>query len=220
VGQQWFARYGSEPGRQCLYFSAEDVLESMKHCFPLPGRANLANLAGAAAIARFFGVTEDCMIRSLPLFKALPHRLEYVATIKGVRWYNDSIATTPESAVAALDAFNVPIILIAGGFDKGLPFDKLARKIAKTAKVVVLIGDTASRIALDIDRFMETPLAVYRAANMEQAVEKADHVSESGDVVVLSPACASYDMFDNFQERGWVFVDTVKALQQGSPIKQ
>jgi UDP-N-acetylmuramoylalanine--D-glutamate ligase len=170
------------------------------------------------AIARYFGVSEDCMRRSLPAFKALPHRLEYVADINGVRWYNDSIATTPESTMVALDAFTDPVVLIAGGYDKGLPFDALGRKITETAKAVVLLGHTAQAMAGQINRFLKTPLPVCLVSSLEEAVEKACCLTESGDVVVLSPACASYDMFDNFQERGRMFVEAVKALKESSHI--
>ncbi len=212
IGQQWFEQYHSEPGRQCLYFSAKDVGESVKRCFPLPGRANLDNLAGAMAIARYFGVTEDCMIRSLPSFKALPHRLEFVADIDGVRWYNDSIATTPESVMVALEAFTEPIVLIAGGYDKGVPFDTLGQRIAAKAKAAVLLGKTAGTIARAILSHGKPSLPVCLVSSLEEAVGKARFLAEPGDVVVLSPACASYDMFDNFQERGHLFVKAVKAL--------
>jgi UDP-N-acetylmuramoylalanine--D-glutamate ligase len=174
----------------------------------LPGRANLSNLAAALAVARSFGVTDEQIIRSLPGFKALPHRLQLVAEIGGVRWYNDSKATTPDSAIVALEAFDSPII-IAGGYDKHIPYDEFGRKIAQRAKAAILIGQTASQIAKAIQSHHPDWTEVKFAKTLAEAVQLADGLAESGDVVVLSPACASYDMFENYQQRGQQFIDQV-----------
>ena len=227
IGVEWFDKYSSHLGRTCIKFSPEDIPEQMRESYPLPGRANLSNLAAAIAIARYFDVPDDVIERCVPYFKPLPHRLELVAEINGVRWYNDSIATTAESAIAALDAFNRPRIIIAGGYDKNLPFDDLGRKIAKTAKAAVLLGQTAQNIAKAIrsaQMSLRGPKPVHKArrANLKppdtkiemagslaEAVALAARLAVSGDVVLLSPACASYDMFDNFQQRGQQFVALV-----------
>ncbi|MHC4073175.1 MAG: Mur ligase family protein, partial [Planctomycetota bacterium] len=101
IGAEWFEKYSGDTGRVCIKFSADDVSEDVRTTFTLPGRANLSNLAGAIAIARRFGIDDDRIKTCLPSFKALPHRLEFVEEINDVRWYNDSIATTPQSAIAA-----------------------------------------------------------------------------------------------------------------------
>ena len=125
--------------------------------------------------------------------------------MRGVRWYNDSIATTPVSAIAALEVFSEPKIIIAGGYDKHLPFDELGEAIAKGAKGAVLIGQTAGKIAGAIEKCADNGARVEMAKTLEEAVEKADSMAEAGDVVLLSPACASYDMFENFEQRGTEF---------------
>jgi len=207
VGAEWYRKYRNDRGRICIQFSADDVSDELRGVFPLPGRANRSNLAAAIAVAGRFGVSDESIKASLPSFKVLPHRLEFVAEIGGVRWYNDSIATTPDSAIAALEAFDEPVIIIAGGYDKKLPFDDLGRKISEKAKAAVLIGQTAQKIARTIEG-----TRIEQAKSLAAAVEAANRFAESGDVVLLSPACASYDMFDNFQHRGNEFMKLVRAL--------
>ena len=230
IGCEWFEKYSSDLGRVCIKFSREDVPTPIRESCRLPGRANLSNLAAAIAIARCFHVPDDVIEHSLPHFKPLPHRLELIAQINGVRWYNDSIATTPESAIAALDGFDCPRIIIAGGYDKNLPFNELGKKIAETAKAAVLLGQTAQEIAQAIqDAQMSLrgakPVPKRQRSNLKgsdtkieivdslaEAVALAARLAVSGDVVLLSPACASYDMFDNFQQRGQQFVKLVGDL--------
>jgi UDP-N-acetylmuramoylalanine--D-glutamate ligase len=212
VGSRWFEKYKNQPGRLCLKFSADDVTEDIKQKFPLAGRANFSNLAAAMSIAGYFGVTNARIKKCLPQFKALPHRLEFVAEIKGVRWYNDSIATTPDRVFVALDAFSQPKIIIAGGYDKHIPFDELGRKIANSkTKAAILIGTTAKKIADAIGPSSYTK--VLFADSLEKAVELANQLAVPGDVVLLSPACASYDMFDNFQQRGRRFMELVSQIR-------
>jgi len=210
----WFEKYRSESGRMCVTYSADDVGPSLRERFALPGRANLSNLAGAIAIARQFEICDEAIAKALPEFRALPHRLELVATVDGVRWYNDSIATTPESVAVALEAFDEPKVVIAGGYDKGVAFDELGVRIARHAKAVVLMGQTAGRIAQAIEANGEAAreVPVSFAASLGEAVQLARRQAVRGDVVLLSPACASYDMFDNFQQRGQRFVDLVRQL--------
>lgn len=214
IAGEWFGKYRDQSGRTCVTYSADDVAPSVRERFVLPGRANLSNLAGAITIARQFGVSDEAITKVLPDFKALPHRLELVATVDGVRWYNDSIATTPESAMVALEAFDEPRVLIAGGYDKNISFDELGERIAKQAKAVVLIGQTAGKIAQAVQAGCEgaRQVPVSFAASLDEAVQVARRWAARGDVVLLSPACASYDMFDNFQERGQRFVHLVRQL--------
>jgi len=145
-------------------------------------------------------------------FRALSYRLEFIAEINGVRWYNDSKATTPHSAIAALDAFEQPRIIIAGGYDKNVTFDELGRKIAQSAKAAILLGQTAQKIAKAIKTCLRSQVKIEIVPSLAEAVESAHRLSESGDVVLLSPACASYDMFDNYQQRGDEFVGLVRNI--------
>ncbi|MCK5226362.1 MAG: hypothetical protein KAQ89_06550, partial [Planctomycetes bacterium] len=208
---QWFEKYKKDKNRNCVKFSPNDVTEEIQNQFALPGKANLANLAAAMAIARQFKITNEQIKTALPKFKSLPHRLELTAEINGVKYYNDSIATTPESAIVALEAFEQPKIIIAGGSDKNVPFDKLGEKIAKKAKAAILIGQTAEKIEKEIEKKSATESAekkvkVEIVASFAEAVKLAGKIAVSGDVVLLSPGCASYDMFDNFQQRGEEFI--------------
>jgi UDP-N-acetylmuramoylalanine--D-glutamate ligase len=132
--------------------------------------------------------------------------------MNGVSWYNDSIATTPQSAIAALEAFEQPVIIIAGGYDKKLPFDELGRKIATNAKAAILIGQTTEKIANAIKASPKSQTRIEIVNSLAEAVTVADRSAENGDVVLLSPACASYDMFDNFQHRGQRFCQLVRQL--------
>ncbi len=232
IGAEWYEKYRDDAGRTCVLFSADDVSEDIRRVFPLPGRVNRSNLAAAITIARHFGVDDEQIRACLPSFKSLPHRLEFVRDIDGVRWYNDSIATTPQSTIAALEAFDEPVIIIAGGYDKKLPLDELGQKIAEEAKAAILIGQTAQNIAEAIlsptmslrarrsnlkspnEQHATRDVRVSRADSLAQAVEQAHTIAESGDVVLLSPACASYDMYDNFEQRGFEFKELVRALRK------
>jgi UDP-N-acetylmuramoylalanine--D-glutamate ligase len=212
ISTEWYEKYNKEAGRICIKFSTDDINEEIKVKFPLPGRANLSNLAGAIAVARYFGVDDESIKDCLPEFRLLPHRLELVAEINGVKWYNDSIATTPQSAIAALDAFTQPRIIIAGGYDKNISFDQLGERIAQSAKAAILIGQTAKKIAAAIAAYSKSQAKIRYADSLAKAVESARDLASSGDIVLLSPGCASYDMFDNFQHRGQRFTKFVRAL--------
>ena len=174
---------------------------------------NLSNLAAAMAVAKYFKVDQSRIASAAETFKPLSHRLELVAQIEGVRWYDDSISTTPVSTIAALEAFDEPKIIIAGGYDKGLGFDELGAAITSKAKAAVLIGQTAEAIIRTIDT-EDGKITVEKASTVARAVEIANQLAQDGDVVLLSPACASYDMFRNFQERAEVFCELVKKLNR------
>jgi len=212
IGAEWFTKYKQETNRICVKFSTDDVTDEIRKRFGLPARANLSNLAAALAIAGYFGIEEEQIKASLPAFKPLPHRLELVAEKNGVKWYNDSKATTPESVIASLEAFEQPMIIIAGGYDKGVPFDELGEKIAQKAKAAILIGQTAKKIAASIADSSENNTKIKFAHLLTEAVNLANQLVVEGDVVLLSPACASYDMFDNFEHRGREFTRLVGEL--------
>lgn len=201
---QWFEKFKNDKGRRCLTCRADDVPDSIKENFTLAGRFNLSNLAAATAIAKLFGVKDTDIKKSIGNFKALPHRLELVTENNGIKWFNDSKATTPESTIAAIEAFDEPVILIAGGYDKKLPFDELGRVIAKKVKAAFLIGQTAENIKKTI-----TKSDVTICGSLEEAVNSANRIATGGDVVLLSPACASFDMFENYQQRGEMFKQLV-----------
>ena len=214
ITTQWYEKYKNDSGRICYLSKADDITEKFRKVFPLPGKANLENLAGAMAIAKHFKVSDERLIDALPKFKSLPHRLELVATINEVRYYNDSIATTPQSVMVALDAFSQPKIIIAGGYDKHIPFDELGKQMAQKGK-----GrhshrpDGRQHIAAAIRAVPKTNTIIEMADSMADAVAAAARIAEPGDVVLMSPACASYDMFENFQQRGQIFRDLVHAME-------
>jgi UDP-N-acetylmuramoylalanine--D-glutamate ligase len=212
IAAQWFEKFNKDSGRICIRFSSGDVSKDIRDSFTLPGRANLSNLAAAIAIVRHFGIDDEQIKKSLPEFKPLPHRLEFIAEINGVSWYNDSIATTPQSAIAALEAFDQPKIIIAGGYDKNLPFDELGQKIAASAKAAILLGQTAAKIESAIQLSPQIGVKIQIVNSLSEAVQSATRLAAPGDVVLLSPACASYDMFENFQQRGQEFTKLVQGL--------
>jgi UDP-N-acetylmuramoylalanine--D-glutamate ligase len=172
--------------------------------WPLVGRHNLENLAAACTAVSRAGVSLAEALSVASCFRALPHRLEKIGELRGVAFYDDSIATTPESAEAALGSFDGGVVLIAGGYDKGVDLSAFAAAAAGRVRSLVVMGQTSGQIAgaaLAANR----DLAVVRAANLAEAVEAAYEAASPGDAVVLSPACASYDMFANFRERGTAF---------------
>ena len=207
ASHEMFYRFSVKENIEAITYSSEDVSDRIKEVYRLAGEANLSNLAGAVAIAKALGVGNKTIKKAAGTFRALPHRLELISKKDGIRWYNDSISTTPESTIVALEAFTQPKILIAGGYDKGVSFEKLGAKIAELAKAVILIGQTADKIKNSIPK---SSVVIENAETLEDAVTKAKELAEKGDAVLLSPACASYDMFTNFQQRGELFGHLVK----------
>jgi UDP-N-acetylmuramoylalanine--D-glutamate ligase len=190
----------------------------------LVGRHNLANVAAAAALARSFGVEIEHIRNAIRNFIGVEHRLEFVRELDSVRFYNDTAATAPEAAIAALYSFERPIVLIAGGADKNLPFGELARAIVERAKAVVLLEGTATsklqsavssqRSALGGEYTGDWRLAtmVGPFGDFAQAVEAARELASPGDVVLLAPGCASFGMFRNEFHRGDEFKRIVHQL--------
>jgi UDP-N-acetylmuramoylalanine--D-glutamate ligase len=176
---------------------------------PLPGRHMRANVLGAALAASLAGAEGPAVAEAIRRFPGVPHRLELVAERDGVRWVNDSQATIPVAAIAGLEAFDAPIVLIAGGRGKGLDYAALADAIAARSRAVVLVGEAADELAA----LVGTRVPVRRAATMDEAVEAAAALAESGDVVLLSPAAASFDMFVDYAARGDAFRAAVAALE-------
>jgi len=178
----------------------------------LPGPHNRFNAACASAAAWLLGADATAIETALSDFPGLPDRIEFVTEKGGVRFCNDSIATTPESTMAALEAFKEPIILIAGGSSKNLSFAEVGRRIAQRAKAVVLLGATAAEIEKAIRRAGGHAPPIHHTAGLEEAVRTAYRLAQPGEVVLLSPACASFDMFPNYAARGQKFREFALAL--------
>ncbi|MBR2916856.1 MAG: UDP-N-acetylmuramoyl-L-alanine--D-glutamate ligase, partial [Clostridia bacterium] len=189
----------------------ETILDINK--IKIPGMHNVENYM--AAIAATLGMVSLETIEYVAKnFGGVPHRIEFVREIDGVKYYNDSIASTPARTTAGLISFeNASIVLIAGGYDKKIPFDGYGKVLNERVKKIVLVGATSEKIEADIlksDNYNNLP--IYKATAFEEAVCKAKEVAEEGDIVILSPACASFDLFKNFEERGNVFKDIVNNL--------
>jgi UDP-N-acetylmuramoylalanine--D-glutamate ligase len=181
----------------------------------IPGAHNLSNAAAAACCAMALGVDPMSIRRALKQFRTLPHRLESVAEVAH-RWFiDDSIATTPESTIAALQSLNEPIWLIAGGYDKGTDFTAVANEIAIRAKGVALIGQTAAKLQSLIENCRPPAFGpiLHRCESMEQAVRWCFEQSRPGESILLSPACASFGMFQNFVDRADAFRRAAQSLR-------
>ncbi len=175
---------------------------------PLPGRHMLSDVAGAVLAADLAGASGEAIAAAIRDFAGVPHRLETIGERQGVRWVNDSQATTPDAAIAALRAFVAPIVLIAGGKDKGLDYGAFAEDIVSRARACVLIGETGTRL----EALVAGRVTVRRADTMAEAVQVAASVAQPGDVVLLAPAAASFDMFTDYAERGDAFRAALGAL--------
>jgi UDP-N-acetylmuramoylalanine--D-glutamate ligase len=177
----------------------------------LPGAHNLENVLAAVCVARAAGVEADAICRVLRTFAGVEHRLEFVAEIKGVKYYNDSKATNPEAASRALTSFSAPIVWIGGGLDRGIDFKELVPLLKKHVKAVITYGQTAQKL---LDRAQEAGIIrAKRVDNVIDAVAWAHRIAREGDIVLLSPACASWDMYRSFEERGVLFKQSVHKLK-------
>ena len=180
----------------------------------LPGDHNVENYM--AAIAAVNGLVPDEIIRNFAAkFSGVEHRIELVRTLNGVRYYNDSIASSPTRTMAGLKCFPEKVILIAGGYDKHIPFDVLGPAITEHVKRLILTGDTAAKIRAAVEAapdYAPGLPAIEEYDTLAQAVAAAHAAAQNGDVVLLSPACASFDKFKNFMERGNTFKQLVQAL--------
>lgn len=175
----------------------------------LKGNHNLENVLAAAAVAYLSGLDLEVMREVFRTFAGVEHRLEFVRRLGGVDYYNDSKATNVDSACQALCAFDQPLIVIMGGKDKGGDFTALQEVVKKRVKLLVLLGAAGDKIWAALGHVVPT----VRAGDMNEAVELACSHAETGDAVLLSPACASFDMFENFEHRGRVFKQAVAELE-------
>ena len=205
----------SEEGILCMadekgvhkLFSRQDIR--------IPGVHNVENYL--AAIAATWGfIARENLEKVAREFAGVEHRIEFVRELNGVRWYNDSIATTPSRTIAGLNAFDQKVIVIAGGYDKKIPFAPLAPVLVDKAKLVILIGSTAETIRAAVtgsEGYTPGAPELIMAASLEEAVELAGQNALTGDIVTLSPACASFDMFKNYESRGEIFKQLVRSLK-------
>lgn len=177
---------------------------------PLVGRHNLANALAALALGEAVGLPRTAMLSALRAFRGLPHRCEWVAEANGVNWYNDSKGTNVGATMAAVEGLPCQgkLVLIAGGVAKGADFSPLGQPLARRARAVILMGRDAARLAAALADIV--PL--YRAGGMTDAVSKASALAQPGDCVLLSPACASFDMYSGFEARGQDFVHAVRGI--------
>ncbi len=193
-GETWLAR-----GEECIM-----PVGALR----VPGRHNVANVLAAMALADALGVSREAQVTAARAFTGLPHRTELVAERDGIRWINDSKGTNVGATVAALNGMEAPVVLIAGGDGKGADFGDLRDACAHRARAVILIGRDGPRIEAALGGAVTTDYA----ADMGEAVRKARSIAHHGDIVLLSPACASFDMFRNYEHRGDEFRAAVREL--------
>lgn len=196
--------YAVRAGQAVPVVTASDLL--------IPGQHNIENVLAVIALAYALGVDVEAMGNTIRHFSGVEHRIEKTAVIDGVTYYNDSKATNTDSAIKALEAFTVPIILLAGGHDKMTPLADFMAEVKKTVKDLILMGEAA-------DRFEKAArdagiTAIHRAGSMAEAVRMGQQLASPGDVVLLSPACSSFDWYSCFEERGDDFKENVRKLMK------
>ena len=200
---------------ECIYLAKNnETIRLMNiHEMHLLGMHNVENVMAAILMADSIGIPMKSITDSVKNFHAVEHRIEFVATVNGVDYYNDSKGTNPDAAIKAVEAMNKTTVLIGGGYDKESTYDEWIESFGTKIKALVLIGQTAQKIedCAKSHGFTE----VYRAESLEEAVEKCAVLANEGEAVLLSPACASWGMFKNYEERGRLFKELVRAL----PVK-
>ncbi len=194
----------------CIFYGDETIVkvEDIK----IPGIHNVENYMAAIAATKDY-VSKKTVETVAKEFGGVAHRIELVRTLDGVRYYNDSIASSPARTTAGLKSFGEKVILIAGGYDKKIPFDEFGEVINEYVKELVLVGVTSDKIESAVRAAKNYQgLAIHRETKFEAAVNTARACARSGDIVILSPACASFDLFDNFEQRGNTFKKIVNAF--------
>jgi UDP-N-acetylmuramoylalanine--D-glutamate ligase len=191
----------------------EEILEANE--IPLPGAHNLENVLAAVAATRLAGAQPSQIAAGIRSFAGVEHRLEFVAEIQGVRYYNDSKATNVDATLKALASFPGRILVILGGKDKDSDYTQLRTALREKAILALLIGAAAEKI----EKQIEGSVAIQRAGTLENAVDIAYHAAHPGDIVLLAPACASFDQFQNYEHRGRVFKELVRHLEKGEELR-
>lgn len=188
----------------------EELVLMNKSELSLPGNHNLENAMSAILMAYVLNIDTDVIIETLRTFKGVEHRLEFVTNKDGIMFVNDSKGTNPDSTIKAITSYEKPIVLIAGGYEKQSDFTEMIKYATKNVKALVLLGQTADKIATTAKEHGINNIS--KVEDMEAAVKKAYEIAESGDVVLLSPACASWDMYPNFEARGLDFKENIYKL--------
>ena len=194
----------NEKGEQIRLCNINDLV--------IPGSHNLENALAAAAIAYFAGIDPQVISAALVEFQGVEHRIEYCGLVDGVRFVNDSKGTNPDASIKAVEAMNTGIILIAGGYDKGSSYDELIQSFDGKVKYMVLLGKTAPKIKETAERLGFKNAIIVK--DMEECVKEGFKLAEPGDTVLLSPACASWDMYTSFEQRGEHFKNCVRRLEK------
>jgi UDP-N-acetylmuramoylalanine--D-glutamate ligase len=212
----WFSR--KQRVAQGAYLRGEEVvlrIDGEDHTvlrrgeIPLAGAHNLENVLAATIATKLAGAAVPAIAAGVRSFAGVEHRLEFVAEIGGVRYFNDSKATNVDATLKALAAFPGRILIILGGKDKGSEYTVLQQPLREKAILALLIGAAAEKI----ERQIAGSVAIERAGTIDRAVEVAAHTAHPGDIVLLAPACASFDQFENYEQRGRIFKDLVRRLQ-------
>jgi UDP-N-acetylmuramoylalanine--D-glutamate ligase len=175
----------------------------------LRGRHNIYNSMAAAIAGKIMNITNEVIRRSLATFNNIEHRLENVLTVKGVQYINDSKATNVNSSWYALECMDRPVVWIAGGTDKGNDYSELYDLVEKKVKALICLGKDNTKLHKSFEGKIEI---ITDALSAKEAVEKAYKIAEDGDVVLLSPCCASFDLFKNYEDRGRQFKNAVREL--------
>jgi UDP-N-acetylmuramoylalanine--D-glutamate ligase len=197
-------KLGHHDEKEAIIFFGEHLIDCDQ--IKMPGRHNISNAMAAAALASTAGISKEAIVTTLKTYSGLSHRCQWVAQSNGVNWYDDSKGTNVGATIAAIEGLpQKQLILIAGGQGKGADFTALAKTIIARARAVVLIGEDADKIEAAIASRVD----VYRSTSMVDAVNQAKDLAQSGDAVLLSPACASFDMFKGYADRGMQFQKAV-----------
>lgn len=211
---QWFSSSSSNAlwhiANQAIYRGSELLMPLEE--IPIPGLHNVENVMAAAAAAHLAGISLPQIRAAVKTFHAVEHRLEFVAEIDGVRYFNDSKATSVDATMKAIDSFPGGLWIILGGKDKGSDYTTLRQRLQNKAHAALLIGTAAEKIAAHLDG----ALPLIHAGTLERAVAEAHHHAQAGDTVLLAPACASFDQFQSYEHRGQVFKQLVKEMQHGT----
>lgn len=178
----------------------------------IPGKHNIENVLASVAICWSIGVDIDTMAQVINTFEGVEHRLEFVTEINNIKFFNDSKGTNPDASIKAIEALEDPIILIAGGMDKGSDFDEFIKSFNGKVNYLILLGETAEKIKKTATKYGFKN--IYIVESMKEAVYKSFEIAEKGDKILLSPACASWDMYNSFEERGMDFKGAVFSLKE------
>jgi UDP-N-acetylmuramoylalanine--D-glutamate ligase len=195
-------------GDELVYRSGPGEERYPRAAMKIRGLQNVENALAAICVARAMGVSRENVLAELAEFPGLPHRVEFVRDLRGVSYFNDSKGTNVGAVLAALEGFPEPVVLIAGGKDKGVDFRPLRGPLSRKARAVVLLGEARARMAGELSG----AAPIVTADTLPEAVRAAAAAARPGDVVVFSPACSSFDMFRNFEERGEAFRTAVRGL--------